>query len=88
MTNPVCLKMVSLVLGENECIGKGRSNREAGAIRMHLQRARRETGLNWNKSNGPKWTRPAQNLRDILKEEMGEEMRVHLVTYRVHKRPH
>ena len=55
---------------------------------MHLQRARRETGLNWNKSNGPKWTRPAQNLRDILKEEMGEEMRVHLVTYRVHKRPH
>lgn len=71
--------MVSLVLGDNERTGKGRSNREAGAVRMHLQRARREMGLNRNKSNGPEWTRPAQNLRDILKEELGEEMRVHLV---------
>lgn len=71
--------MVSLVLGENERTGKGRSNREAGAVRMHLQRARREMGLNRNKSNGPEWTRPAQNLRDILKEELREEMRVHLV---------
>ena len=63
--------MVSLVLGGNECTGKGRSNREAGAVRMHLQRARRETGLNQNNSNGPERTRPAQNLRDILKEELG-----------------
>ena len=38
---------------------------------MHLQRARRETGLNRNNSNGPERTRPAQNLRDILKEELG-----------------
>lgn len=55
---------------------------------MHLQRARRETGLNRNNSNGPERTRPAQNLRDILKEELGAGGRGFIwLIYRVHKRP-